>query len=169
LFVDIGQVFPGGWTAILISLDNVGSWNLRSENLDRWYLGQETYLRIINPEENGDTEMAAPDNVLYCGALKSLQKYTLFLMLHWYCFITFCLLFLNVLCLLRAGRILIFLQLLLWDIAWTFSHCFWEFFLLWFFSSKLAKILFFCSVDIFMILNNVVIGLWKGWITNFFV
>ncbi|QCD95427.1 L-ascorbate oxidase [Vigna unguiculata] len=76
------QVFPGGWTAILISLDNVGSWNLRSENLDRWYLGQETYLRIINPEENGDTEMAAPDNVLYCGALKSLQKYTLFLMLH---------------------------------------------------------------------------------------
>ncbi|KAL9321618.1 hypothetical protein ACSQ67_009671 [Phaseolus vulgaris] len=68
------QVFPGGWTAVLISLDNVGSWNLRAENLDRWYLGQETYLRIINPEENGDTEMAAPDNVLYCGALKSLQK-----------------------------------------------------------------------------------------------
>ncbi|XP_014499783.1 monocopper oxidase-like protein SKS1 [Vigna radiata var. radiata] len=68
------QVFPGGWTAILISLDNVGSWNLRAENLDRWYLGQETYLRIINPEENGDTEMAAPDNVLYCGALKYKQK-----------------------------------------------------------------------------------------------
>jgi len=78
----MGQVFPGGWTAVLISLDNVGSWNLRAENLDRWYLGQETYLRIINPEENGDTEMAAPDNVLYCGALKSLQKYTIFLMLH---------------------------------------------------------------------------------------
>ncbi|XP_047147034.1 monocopper oxidase-like protein SKS1 [Vigna umbellata] len=67
------QVFPGGWTAILISLDNVGSWNLRAENLDRWYLGQETYLRIINPEEKGDTEMTAPDNVLYCGALKYLQ------------------------------------------------------------------------------------------------
>ncbi|RDY02404.1 Monocopper oxidase-like protein SKS1, partial [Mucuna pruriens] len=68
------QVFPGGWTAILVSLDNVGSWNLRAENLDRWYLGQETYLRIVNPEENGDTELAAPDNVLYCGPLKSLQK-----------------------------------------------------------------------------------------------
>lgn len=68
------QVFPGGWTAILISLDNVGLWNLRAENLDRWYLGQETYLRIINPEENGDTEFAAPDNVLYCGPLKKLQK-----------------------------------------------------------------------------------------------
>ncbi|KAL5190740.1 Monocopper oxidase-like protein SKS1 [Glycine soja] len=76
------QVFPGGWTAILISLDNVGSWNMRAENLDRWYLGQETYLKIVNPEENGDTEMAAPDNVLYCGPLKSLQKYIIFLMLH---------------------------------------------------------------------------------------
>ncbi|XP_017442726.1 monocopper oxidase-like protein SKS1 isoform X2 [Vigna angularis] len=70
------QVFPGGWTAILISLDNVGSWNLRAENLDRWYLGQETYLRIINPEEKGDTEMTAPDNVLYCGALKSNSKFS---------------------------------------------------------------------------------------------
>ncbi|KGN57269.1 monocopper oxidase-like protein SKS1 [Cucumis sativus] len=68
------QVYPGAWTAVLISLDNVGSWNLRAENLDRWYLGQETYLRIINPEENGKTEMEAPSNVLYCGALQSLQK-----------------------------------------------------------------------------------------------
>ncbi|XP_044504602.1 monocopper oxidase-like protein SKS1 [Mangifera indica] len=68
------EVYPGGWTAILISLDNVGVWNLRVENLDRWYLGQETYMRIINPEENGDTEMSPPDNVLYCGALQSLQK-----------------------------------------------------------------------------------------------
>lgn len=68
------QVYPGAWTVVLISLDNVGSWNLRAENLDRWYLGQETYLRIINPEENGKTEMAAPSNVLYCGALRSLQK-----------------------------------------------------------------------------------------------
>ncbi|XP_022985476.1 monocopper oxidase-like protein SKS1 [Cucurbita maxima] len=68
------QVYPGAWTAVLISLDNVGVWNLRAENLDRWYLGQETYLRIVNPEENGKTEMAAPSNVLYCGALQSLQK-----------------------------------------------------------------------------------------------
>ncbi|KAF7836361.1 Monocopper oxidase-like protein SKS1 [Senna tora] len=68
------QVYPGGWAAILVSLDNVGAWNLRSANMDRWYLGQETYLRIVNPEENGETEMAAPDDVLYCGPLKYLQK-----------------------------------------------------------------------------------------------
>ncbi|OMO94906.1 Multicopper oxidase, type 1 [Corchorus capsularis] len=66
------EVHPGGWTAVLISLDNVGVWNMRMENLDRWYLGQETYMRIVNPEENGDTEMAPPNNTLYCGALQSL-------------------------------------------------------------------------------------------------
>ncbi|GMI76619.1 SKU5 similar 2 [Hibiscus trionum] len=71
------EVYPGGWTAVLISLDNVGVWNLRVENLDRWYLGQETYMRIVNPEENGKTELAPPDNVLYCGALRSLQKESL--------------------------------------------------------------------------------------------
>ncbi|KAG2711089.1 hypothetical protein I3760_04G060600 [Carya illinoinensis] len=68
------QVFPGGWTAVLVSLDNVGTWNIRAENLDRWYLGQETYMKIVNPEENGETEMAAPENVLYCGALQQLSK-----------------------------------------------------------------------------------------------
>lgn len=57
-----------------MSLDNVGIWNIRVENLDRWYLGQETYMKVVNPEENGKTEMDQPGNVLYCGALKSLQK-----------------------------------------------------------------------------------------------
>ncbi|KAM7504639.1 hypothetical protein LguiB_003543 [Lonicera macranthoides] len=69
------QVFPGGWTAVLVSLDNVGVWNLRAENLDRWYLGQETYMRIINPEDVGNkTELPVPDNALFCGALSKLQK-----------------------------------------------------------------------------------------------
>jgi hypothetical protein len=31
-------------------------------------------MRITNPEEDGKTEMDPPDNVLYCGALKNLQK-----------------------------------------------------------------------------------------------
>ncbi|KAL6503836.1 Serine/threonine protein kinase [Orobanche gracilis] len=70
-------VFAGGWTAVFVSLDNVGVWNLRTEILDRWYLGQETYMRIINPENNANkTELPAPDNVLYCGALSRMQKYT---------------------------------------------------------------------------------------------
>ncbi|KZV41063.1 hypothetical protein F511_14039 [Dorcoceras hygrometricum] len=69
------QVFPGGWTAVYVSLDNVGVWNLRTENLDRWYLGQETYMRIINPEDAGNkTEFPVPDNALFCGALSNMQK-----------------------------------------------------------------------------------------------
>ncbi|XP_047307470.1 monocopper oxidase-like protein SKU5 [Impatiens glandulifera] len=68
------QVFPGAWTAILVSLDNVGVWNLRSENLDSWYLGQETYIRVVNPEITNKTELAIPDNALFCGALSKLQK-----------------------------------------------------------------------------------------------
>ncbi|CAN6842851.1 unnamed protein product [Brassica oleracea] len=68
------EVYPGAWTAVLLSLDNAGVWNIRVQNLDRWYLGQETYMRIINPEENGSTEMDQPGNALYCGALKSMQK-----------------------------------------------------------------------------------------------
>ncbi|GAB4857044.1 Monocopper oxidase-like protein sku5 [Ancistrocladus abbreviatus] len=68
------QVYPGAWTAILVSLDNVGIWNLRTENLDSWYLGQETYVRVVNPEATNKTELPIPDNALYCGALSKLQK-----------------------------------------------------------------------------------------------
>lgn len=68
------QVYPGAWTAILVSLDNVGIWNLRTENLDSWYLGQETYVRVVNPEATNKTEFSIPDNALFCGALSHLQK-----------------------------------------------------------------------------------------------
>ncbi|XP_068306649.1 monocopper oxidase-like protein SKU5 [Pyrus communis] len=68
------QVYPGAWSAILISLDNVGIWNIRTENLDSWYLGQETYMRVVNLEANNKTELPIPDNSLYCGALNKLQK-----------------------------------------------------------------------------------------------
>ncbi|KAL8160294.1 hypothetical protein V2J09_001831 [Rumex salicifolius] len=67
------QVFPGGWAAVFVYLDNEGAWNIRTENLDRWYLGQETYIRVINLEDK-TTEYAAPDNVRYCGVLQSKQK-----------------------------------------------------------------------------------------------
>ncbi|XP_064949015.1 monocopper oxidase-like protein SKU5 [Musa acuminata AAA Group] len=69
------QVFPGAWTAVLVSLDSVGFWNVRVENLDTWYLGQEVYVRVVNPEDNSNrTELPMPDSVLYCGLLKDKQK-----------------------------------------------------------------------------------------------
>ncbi|KAF6144291.1 hypothetical protein GIB67_024518 [Kingdonia uniflora] len=68
------QVFPRAWTAILVSLDNVGMWNLRAANLDSWYLGQELYVSVVNPEISNKTEVALPDNAIYCGALSLLQR-----------------------------------------------------------------------------------------------
>lgn len=67
-------MFPGAWTAILVSLDNVGIWNLRTENLNTWYLGQEVYVNVVNPEITDKTELPLPDNAIYCGVLSSLQK-----------------------------------------------------------------------------------------------
>jgi hypothetical protein len=54
-----------------VFLDNAGIWNLRVQNLDTWYLGQEVYINVVNPEDNGST---LPDNAIFCGALSSLQK-----------------------------------------------------------------------------------------------
>ncbi|XP_008787012.2 monocopper oxidase-like protein SKU5 [Phoenix dactylifera] len=68
------QVFPGAWTAILVSLDNVGFWNVRAQNLDSWYLGQEVYVRVVNPEMTNKTELPVPDNALYCGRLQKYQN-----------------------------------------------------------------------------------------------
>lgn len=48
---------------------------MRTDNLDSWYLGQETYVRVVNPEVNNKTEFPMPDNALFCGALSKLQKY----------------------------------------------------------------------------------------------
>lgn len=67
------QVFPGAWTAILVSLDNAGIWNLRTENLDSWYLGQELYMSVVN-QENDTNEFQLPDNTIYCGVLSSFQN-----------------------------------------------------------------------------------------------
>ncbi|CAK9171245.1 unnamed protein product [Ilex paraguariensis] len=68
------QVFPGAWTAIFVSLDNDGIWNLRAQNLDSWYLGQEAYVSVVNPEITDKTEIPLPENTIYCGVLSSLQK-----------------------------------------------------------------------------------------------
>ncbi|XP_021907263.1 monocopper oxidase-like protein SKU5 [Carica papaya] len=67
------QVFPGAWTAILVSLDNAGIWNLRADNLNSWYLGQEVYVNVVNPEID-QSEVLMPENAIYCGLLSPLQK-----------------------------------------------------------------------------------------------
>uniref|UniRef100_A0A9I9DMZ4 L-ascorbate oxidase homolog n=2 Tax=Cucumis melo TaxID=3656 RepID=A0A9I9DMZ4_CUCME len=61
------QVYPRSWTAILVSLDNKGMWNLRSTIWWRNYLGQQLYVRVWNDEKSLYTEADIPLNALKCG------------------------------------------------------------------------------------------------------
>uniref|UniRef100_A0A0C9QUB8 TSA: Wollemia nobilis Ref_Wollemi_Transcript_9311_853 transcribed RNA sequence n=1 Tax=Wollemia nobilis TaxID=56998 RepID=A0A0C9QUB8_9CONI len=61
------QVFPKSWTAIMLELDNVGMWNVRSEDGVRRYLGQELYMRVTSTDNPAQSEDAPPANGLFCG------------------------------------------------------------------------------------------------------
>ncbi|GLJ09331.1 hypothetical protein SUGI_0106750 [Cryptomeria japonica] len=61
------QVYPNSWTAIFVALDNVGMWNVRSQNWARQYLGQQFYLRVYSPAESWRDEYPIPRNALTCG------------------------------------------------------------------------------------------------------
>ncbi|XP_011621392.1 monocopper oxidase-like protein SKU5 [Amborella trichopoda] len=64
------QVYPAGWTVIYAFLDNPGMWNLRSQRLQNWFLGQELYIRVHNDDPNPAKERPPPDNLLTCGILE---------------------------------------------------------------------------------------------------
>ncbi|XP_057961550.1 L-ascorbate oxidase homolog [Malania oleifera] len=61
------QVYPNSWSAILVSLDNKGTWNLRSAIWGRQYLGQQLYVRVWNNEKSPYTEYDIPQNAILCG------------------------------------------------------------------------------------------------------
>ncbi|XP_020274058.1 L-ascorbate oxidase homolog [Asparagus officinalis] len=61
------QVYPNGWSAILVSLDNQGMWNVRSAMWARQYLGQQFYMRVWTPETSFYNEYSIPHNALFCG------------------------------------------------------------------------------------------------------
>ncbi|KAK4493268.1 hypothetical protein RD792_017854 [Penstemon davidsonii] len=61
------QVYPKSWTAIYIALDNVGMWNIRSEDWARQYLGQQFYLRVYTSSNSYRDELPIPKNALLCG------------------------------------------------------------------------------------------------------
>ncbi|XP_020079721.1 monocopper oxidase-like protein SKS1 isoform X2 [Ananas comosus] len=67
------QVYPKGWTAVYAYLDNPGMWNLRSQILENWYLGEEMYLRVHDPDPNPAKERPPPDNLLLCGIFGATQ------------------------------------------------------------------------------------------------
>ncbi|KAF5177379.1 L-ascorbate oxidase-like protein [Thalictrum thalictroides] len=64
------QVYPNSWTAILVSLDNQGMWNIRSAAWPRQYMGQQFYLRVWNQVQSLANEYDIPSNALLCGKAK---------------------------------------------------------------------------------------------------
>ncbi|KAJ4829837.1 hypothetical protein Tsubulata_016550 [Turnera subulata] len=63
------QVYPKKWTAVYVYFDNPGMWNLRSQVLKNWYLGEELYIRVYDPDRNSAKERPLPNNCLFCGLI----------------------------------------------------------------------------------------------------
>ncbi|KAE8676614.1 L-ascorbate oxidase-like protein [Hibiscus syriacus] len=68
------QVFPKSWAAILLTFDNAGMWNIRSEIWERTYLGEQFYASILSPEKSLRDEYNIPDSTLLCGIVQGLPK-----------------------------------------------------------------------------------------------
>uniref|UniRef100_A0A803QHH8 L-ascorbate oxidase homolog n=1 Tax=Cannabis sativa TaxID=3483 RepID=A0A803QHH8_CANSA len=66
------QVFPKSYAAILLTFDNAGMWNLRSELTENRYLGQQLYISVLSPARSLRDEYNIPDNALRCGIVKKL-------------------------------------------------------------------------------------------------
>ncbi|OIW10249.1 hypothetical protein TanjilG_28000 [Lupinus angustifolius] len=68
------QVYPKSWAAIMLTFDNAGMWNLRSENSENRYLGQQLYISVLSPEHSLRDEYNLPETQLLCGLVKDLPK-----------------------------------------------------------------------------------------------
>ncbi|ESW35839.1 hypothetical protein PHAVU_001G269301 [Phaseolus vulgaris] len=68
------QVFPKSWSAIMLTFDNAGMWNLRSEHAENRYLGQQLYISVLSPQRSLRDEYNLPDTQLLCGIVKDLPK-----------------------------------------------------------------------------------------------
>ncbi|KAJ0975546.1 hypothetical protein J5N97_017511 [Dioscorea zingiberensis] len=63
------QVYPRSWSAIMLTFDNAGMWNLRSEIWERSYLGQQLYVSVVSPARSLRDEYNMPNTTLLCGSV----------------------------------------------------------------------------------------------------
>ncbi|GAB2277134.1 L-ascorbate oxidase [Dionaea muscipula] len=68
------QVYPKSWAAILLTFDNAGMWNIRSESLERSYLGQQLYVSVLSPAHSLRDEYNMPEYALACGIVKDMPQ-----------------------------------------------------------------------------------------------
>ncbi|TMW97379.1 hypothetical protein EJD97_005644 [Solanum chilense] len=70
------QVYPKSFAVVMTTLDNAGLWNLRSNSLERNYLGHQLYFSVLSPNKSIKDEYNMPDNDLLCGIVKDMPKPT---------------------------------------------------------------------------------------------
>ncbi|URE25838.1 L-ascorbate oxidase [Musa troglodytarum] len=68
------QVYQRSWSAIMLTFDNAGMWNLRSELWERRYLGQQLYISVLSPARSLRDEYNMPNNSLICGDVVNLPR-----------------------------------------------------------------------------------------------
>ncbi|KAJ4768928.1 L-ascorbate oxidase [Rhynchospora pubera] len=68
------QVYQNSWTAILLTFDNAGMWNLRSAAWDRHYLGQQLYISVVSPARSLRDEYNMPEISMRCGKVVGLPQ-----------------------------------------------------------------------------------------------
>jgi len=68
------QVYPNSWAAILLTFDNAGMWNLRSELTENKYLGQQMYVSVLSEARSLRDEYNVPDSALLCGLVTKLPR-----------------------------------------------------------------------------------------------
>lgn len=56
----------------MTTLDNAGLWNLRSNSVERQYLGQQLYFSALSPKRDLKDEYNMPDNDVLCGIIKDM-------------------------------------------------------------------------------------------------
>ncbi|KAL7124440.1 hypothetical protein ABFS83_14G048700 [Erythranthe nasuta] len=66
------QVYPNSWAAVMTTLDNAGMWNLRSDMLERAYLGQQFYFSVLSPENSLRDEYNIFPTQQLCGIVSGL-------------------------------------------------------------------------------------------------
>ncbi|KAG8054985.1 hypothetical protein GUJ93_ZPchr0001g32423 [Zizania palustris] len=66
------QVYPRSWTAVMLTFDNAGMWNIRSNMWERYYLGEQLYVSVVSPARSLRDEYNFPENSLRCGKVVGL-------------------------------------------------------------------------------------------------
>jgi len=66
------QVYPRAWSAVMLTFDNAGMWNVRSNVWERHYLGEQFYISVVSPARSLRDEYNMPENALRCGKVVGL-------------------------------------------------------------------------------------------------